>query len=250
MDCRTARLLLNFARPRPAELPADEAAALEGHLTGCPDCDCLSRAERQLDDHLGRAVRDVPDPEGLRGRLLDRLAAERQGWNRRWLLRGAGVATAAAAAVVIFVGLWLHWRPPLPTLNPQEALAVQMELRNASPELVEDGFKEKYGMTVVAPREWLPLNYTLLTHYGPCSCQGRIVPMLLFQRGNDRARIYIVTNRQFDVKDAANLLPENSGGFTVEVRPHPDNPNIVYVIVYSGNSLQPFLRDEGGMQVG
>jgi hypothetical protein len=251
MDCRTARLLLDFVRPRPSELAADEAAALEGHLSGCPECDSQARVERQLEDHIGRAVRDVPEPEGLRGRLLERLAAERQAWNRRWILRGTGIATAAAAAAVLLgVGLWLHFRTPLPTLNLQEAVAVEMELRNASPESVEDGFREKYGMTVVAPRDWLPLNYGLLTHYGPCSCQGRIVPMLLFQRGNDRARVYIVTGKQFDLKDAANLLPENSGGFTVEVRLHPDNPNIAYIIIYSGNSLQPFLRDEGGTVVG
>ena len=78
MDCRTARLLLDFARPRPAELAAEEAAALEGHLTGCPECDSLARTERQLDgddallaayrEHFGITLRHVPSrsaPPGL-----------------------------------------------------------------------------------------------------------------------------------------------------------------------------------------
>ncbi|HEV3260290.1 MAG TPA: zf-HC2 domain-containing protein, partial [Gemmataceae bacterium] len=212
MDCRTARLLLDFARPCPAELPADEAAALEGHLTGCPDCDSLSRAERQLDDHLGRAVRAVPEPQGLRGRLLERLAGERRAWNHRWLVPSGGIA-AAAAVLALALFTWWQWPRPPQQVNVQAIVDDLRMMQNASPEQVEDGFKEKYGMTATVPREFdgLPLNYALLTYYGPGFCQGRIVPMLFFQRGNDRAYIYIVSGKQFDLKDAANLQPENSG---------------------------------------
>src|SRR5262245_10465360 len=103
MDCRNARLLLEFARPLTAELDAGEAEALQGHLADCPECGALAREERRLDEHLGRAVRDVPVPEGLRDRLLARLATERDAWFRRWLLRAVGVAAGIALAV------WLVW---------------------------------------------------------------------------------------------------------------------------------------------
>ena len=39
MDCRTARMLLDFARPRCPELPQGETDALEAHLSGCADLD-------------------------------------------------------------------------------------------------------------------------------------------------------------------------------------------------------------------
>src|SRR5438094_788506 len=99
MDCRTARLLLDFARPIPAELEADASRDLEHHLAGCADCDSLARAERRLDEPLGRAMRAVPLPLGLRDRLLARLDAERGAWQRRWMFRSLAAAAALALAV-------------------------------------------------------------------------------------------------------------------------------------------------------
>src|SRR5690242_15755148 len=116
MDCRTARLLLDYARPAPAELPGGDAAALEGHLTACPECEALARAERQADDRLGRAVRDVPVPDGLRDRLLARLGAERRRWYPRRLTWGGGTLAGAAAALLLAFGLWRYFHPAqLPT---------------------------------------------------------------------------------------------------------------------------------------
>ena len=83
MDCKTARLLSDFARPQ--DLGRADAAAFEGHIADCPECAAVVGAERRLDQRLGEAMRHVPVPEGLRGRLLDRLAAERRGWYRRRL---------------------------------------------------------------------------------------------------------------------------------------------------------------------
>jgi len=75
-------------------------------LAGCPECDSLARVERQLDDHVGRAVRNVPVPEGLRDRLLQRLKARRRAWYASRATPLAGLAAAAAA--VLFV-VWLNW---------------------------------------------------------------------------------------------------------------------------------------------
>src|SRR5689334_15791744 len=103
MDCRTARLLLDFERPRVPELPPDDASALDAHLAGCPECEALAQADRAADDRLGRAMRDVAVPEGLHQRILDRLVAERGDQRRRWL--GWTVRVAAAAAVVV-LAVW------------------------------------------------------------------------------------------------------------------------------------------------
>src|SRR5262249_5113539 len=100
MDCKTARLLLEFARPCQAELPAEDADALDAHLTSCGDCDALARAERAGDARIGQAMRDVPVPAGLRSAILAKLSADRGGPQIRragWTLR------IAAAAAVLFL---------------------------------------------------------------------------------------------------------------------------------------------------
>src|SRR5262245_35355435 len=103
MDCKNARLLLEFARPAAAGLEGGEAAALENHLADCPECGPLAARERRLDDRLGRAERAVPVPENLRERLLNKLKVERDAWYRRTLWRLAG-GLAAAAVLALVVG--------------------------------------------------------------------------------------------------------------------------------------------------
>ena len=66
MDCKTARLLLDFARPAVAELATDYVQALQRHLAGCSDCASLERADRTFDAQIGRAMVAVPVPAGLR----------------------------------------------------------------------------------------------------------------------------------------------------------------------------------------
>src|SRR6516165_7065462 len=149
MDCRTARLLLDYARPHRTELPADEAAPLEAHLASCPDCETLARCERQADDRLGKAMRDVPMPDDLRQRIFERLQTERVKRQRRWLAWGA---RAAAVAAIVLVGAWwwIHTQPaPKPQLDP---VAMQEERRASKDrEQIEAYFREEYGVTTVAP---------------------------------------------------------------------------------------------------
>ena len=245
MDCKTARLLLDYARPAPAELPGGDAAALEGHLTACPECEALARAERQLDDHLGRAVRDVPVPDGLRDRLLARLRAERRRWYRRWALRGAGAA-AAAASLVLAIGLWAHWRASRLPAPDVETIAYDVSVQNAqraSADGVETWFGQKCpGRLAGTPREFdgQPLNYNALAYYDLGYCQGERVPMLLFVHGADQARVYILSGEQFNL---AGLTDDSSdsGGYKTAVRSSPADARIKYLFIYTGNSMGPFL---------
>src|SRR5947209_6413570 len=130
MDCRTARLLLDFARPLSTELEASEAEALHCHLADCSQCGALAQVERQADERLGQAVRDVPVPDGLRQRLLSRLAIERDAWYRRWLMRATGIAAAITLAV------WLGWslRGPRPAeVDLEKVYTEAIEQRNFDP---------------------------------------------------------------------------------------------------------------------
>ena len=83
MNCSMARLLLAYARPKSSELETWAAQALHDHTAECSECACLAQDERQLERHLGLAMRQVAVPENLRERLLLQLQAERRTWYRR-----------------------------------------------------------------------------------------------------------------------------------------------------------------------
>jgi hypothetical protein len=246
MDCKTARLILDLARPHSAELHPSEAGALEGHLAGCPECDSLARVERQLDDHVGRPLRDIPVPDGLRDRLLKRLAARRRAW---YASRAVPVAVLAAAAALLFA-ISFHWpHTPRPQPDLQQMVyddAVKIQARD--PEQIAAWFQEKYNLVLAIPRELdqRPINYNLLANYDLGYCQRRRTPMLLLTNGGEQARIYILTSKQFDLKDVMNQ-PLVESGVIAEVYLHPDDPDTAYVVIYTSKSLQPFLvADLGG----
>lgn len=84
-------------------VPAEEAAAFERHLRGCPACGQEVRELRETAARLGRALATVPPPR-LREATLTRVAHTRQ-WPPSLARRGGVVKTrvalwgAAAAAV-------------------------------------------------------------------------------------------------------------------------------------------------------
>jgi hypothetical protein len=238
MDCKTARLFLDFARPGAAELPAAEADALEVHLAGCPDCEALARAERQADDHLGQAMRTVPVPEGLRDRVLARLQAERGDRNRRVLAWGT---RAAAVAALIFLGIWagLHWwgvgEPRVPDLVAQRD-ALFEKYTSPDQEKVQAWFQVHYGLNVSAPADF---NYDFLEDYDLADFQGQRVPMLFFINGQTKAHVYLLTADQFDLRGLVQADGLDSGGYRVAVENDAQQPGRTTVIIYRGDSLQP-----------
>jgi hypothetical protein len=244
MDCKTARLLLDFHRPRCGELPPEEAVELERHLAGCADCDAAGRTLRRLDDHLGAAVRAVPLPDGLRERLLGRLREER-GTRLHRRMAWAGRGLAVAAALLIATLLWLHFRAPSPPPKLDVNGVAEAELRQHRPlsgEGVEAWFKEKYQVTMVAPPV---LNYNYLIDYDLSHLQGKPVPRLSFhhEQGDNaatRATVYVVTSDQFDLGALNAIDPQQYESFGLHLEiwpPQPQRPTTAYVIFFDGDNL-------------
>ncbi len=239
MECRNARLLLEFARPGSAELDAVEAEALQQHLTDCPECAALAQFERRADEHLGRAMRDVPVPAGLRERILGKLAGERAAWRRRWLIRASG---AAAAVLLLALTGWYFWSSSLPALTPNDV----PYLVEAPPFLTKPGVEisfEEMNARTELPRGF---NYDLLRSYDLVTFHGRQVPQLVFVRGEGDtkrplvARVYILSSRQFDLEQTkANFANFSGGGY--QFRDSSEPGQYLYLIICPTDKLQLFL---------
>jgi hypothetical protein len=232
MDCKTARLLLAFDRPLPApELEAGEAERLHEHLAECPECGSAAQTERQVDQHLGRAMRAIPVPDGLRHRLLTRLEGERRGWYRRRVWAPAAAAAAAAVLLAVWFGLGPHHPLPRPDLD-YHALTQQF---GSPPDRVQEWFYETYHVKTTVPPQ---LDYNLLAFYDLANFQGQRVPLLYFIRGEFTARVYVLSDQQFDLTD---LKTDKMPGYPVVVLDDPRNPHVRYVAIYTSEQLDWFL---------
>jgi hypothetical protein len=250
MDCRTARHLLEFSRPRLNELEGCDQDALNGHLAVCPDCDAMARAEREADEHLGRVIREVPIPQGLHERLLRRLRDEREAWYRRWLARGLRVVAIAAAVLLIaWFGLTSWRKHNLPHPDGDQLTNAALQRHQYSPptqEDAEDWFRNN-GFSVAAPDDFDYGNlflFSLADFPGPKEISKR-VPCLIFVRTDDQGRksqvalVYILSNKQFDLRALKENFDASSGSrFRCAVWP---TPNFAYVIIYSGGDLKELL---------
>jgi hypothetical protein len=252
MDCKQARLLLELTRPRGGELDPADAEALEQHLADCPDCGPAARDERRADEHLGRAMRDVPVPVGLRERILKKLGPDTGpapiSKRRPWLWRYLG----AAAALLVTVGLgvmgYLTWLAPPPAVSVQQIHdRANQQFFAKRPDAVEKDFQDRLGVTMVAPPQF---NYDLLIAYQLAVFEKKQVPELLFFTHGDRekglppalAQVYVLSSRQFDLEETYRTRSQGlSGPRMVRLEWPPDNNrDYLYLIVYSGHSLQPF----------
>src|SRR5947207_4625600 len=122
MDCNLARQLQAFARHRASDLDAADTAAVEYHLSTCPDCGPIARTEGAFDVAVANAMRDVSLPHGLRSRLAVRLVASRRAWWRLALLR----SLTAVVAVLLATSAGLYFARP--TINIQAVIQNAYEM--------------------------------------------------------------------------------------------------------------------------
>jgi hypothetical protein len=197
MDCKTARLLLDFARPQARELEAEEAEALESHLDHCPDCHSQARGERQLDECLGKAMRQVEVPAGLRDQLLARLESARGDWHRQRFAHAARLCAAAAALLLLGWSSWYwvreHWVTPIDTQRVANAIgndATEDPIARTERQL------KALGVDALLPSYF---DYHLLA-CPPSLAElpgypGRTVPSLLFVRNGRVACVYLIPEK-------------------------------------------------------
>ena len=241
MDCNTARMLDELRGFQDDELPPEDEAELEQHLQTCPECQANTRVERRIDNHIAKAMLAIPVPLGLKSKIFDQIATQRGAHYRRRIWQ----VTAAAAALILAVGLFT-WQPrgkakiDLNELvlnadrdieNPKEKVAAWLALQNIS-----------YHPPV-------PLDDRLLAFHGMTTLQGKQVPMLYYRsfERNVFAQVYILRDEDFDLSN----LPETFSGSSVfghqvKVFRDAERPTkLAYVILFTGDSLEPFKINFG-----
>ena len=236
MDCKTARLMLEYAGPNNRELDAAETRALEDHLAGCDDCGPLAHGERRADEAIGKAMRQVDVPDQLRGRILARLKERHGERRRRWILYGLRTVAAAAAVLLLVLGLW-HWYAVRPAF-PVESLLTKANIAPPSREDVQQALK---GQGVAGAPD---LNYSHLRWLFLANVDGRPTPLLVFNnrgedgRGPRHALVFVVPDTQFD----ANALPSNlekdaNYEYKCQVQRPQGGAHFGYVVYYTGDDV-------------
>jgi hypothetical protein len=189
---------------------------------------------------MTKAIKAVPVPPNLKGRILDRLAADRGARFRRRFYQ----VMAATAAVVIAIGIINRERQSRVRVDFDEFVKAE-EDGNSRPKV--DEWLALHGV-----RYSHPLDPKLLAFHGFADLQGKKVPMLYY-RSLDRnvfAKVFILKETDFDFSNLAQTTDPGGGsqiisprfGLRVEVLRDREQPNkIAYVILYNGDSLEPFL---------
>jgi len=75
MNCDDALNQLEAVRPHSQDTRDAELADARNHLDSCPQCRELFHQRQRQDERIGRVMRSVPVPQGLRERLLEGLFA-------------------------------------------------------------------------------------------------------------------------------------------------------------------------------
>lgn len=240
MDCNTARLLATFFGRPGSELTPEDAAALDAHLATCPKCSGLVRFERAFDDRVAKAIIAVPIPGGLKGRLLDGVAAQRGAWYREKAYALIGLA----ACVLLTVGGVIAWQVATAPVLTREQLVAEADTDVQNRSLAVTDVLGERGLEF-APAKPFDLNQLEVVGIG--RLLGRKVPVLYFVNvaKNARAKVYVVRKADFDWTK----LPEDGSsvpsvyGHQVAVIRDSRRSDVAYVVVFTGAGLELFLED-------
>jgi len=246
MDCIHARMLIVLQGRDAQELDADARTALDQHLEVCADCLAWTHQECRVDEALGQAIQAVPAPANLPSKILHQLEHQPRSHRTAWI-------TAAAACLLLALGgggyFWLTDRPVM-TLGDFEEFVALREI--SSPAEIEDWFADK-NMTMKVPTV---IAFENCNHYSIEIVKGRRLPRLEYiarEDGEGRgsvAHVYVVAEASFQIDDivaaiARHAEPIVTSKHKIEALRDNEQPGYVFVVVYTGGTLAPFMIARG-----
>ena len=237
MQCLDVQFYMRLRRHANDELDAVVIADLDRHLAGCPACAVDSRNALSFDRAISTAMKAVVIPAGLRDKLLTQVLAYRGTSLRRKAYRLTALAASVFLAIGLGFGIFSATRPNLDT----DALVMRADEQIQDPE----GSIQRWLIARHFPAQLpAPFNAEYLTFLGFERIQDRDVPVIIFGGSSDRgfAKIYLFhTNGAFNL-DPKTLRDAQASNTRAIVKSLPQTPDVVYMIVYTGHDLQPFLR--------
>jgi hypothetical protein len=240
MDCETARLFLHFDRPGERDLDGPEADELHAHLEQCSACHSLALGAHRLDQHLSRAMRAVEVPSGLKGRLLERLAADRRIVKRRRLGKLTRVLAVAACLLLLVWAGYAVFNPTRKSISADQ-IAIAYNVGGRDQDRVNDALK-RLGASACAPGF---VNYAHLSAapaLADLPYYEKKVPQLSFinqRRPVLHATIWVIDNNRFKVEDLGASTQSYPEKLEVEHR-----GRYTYLILYNGNNWDWLRKDE------
>jgi hypothetical protein len=236
MQCRDARFFLRLRRHANDELGADVIADLDRHLGGCTECAADFRIVHSFDTAVASAMKSVAIPVGLRDKLLSQALSQRGTVIRRKAYQLAALAASLFLIVGVSFGFFSASRPKLDT----EVLVNTADEQFTNPEASMRKWLTAQNLPEELP---LPFNTELIYFLGHDQVQGKDVPVILFGAPSGRgfAKLYLFRkNGDFKLES---LREAGASNAHAEVLPGQGNATgVVYVIVYTGRDLQPFMQ--------
>jgi|GEM_PF-941036 len=259
MDCREALFFLRFRRPGvpgAGELAPDDTASLERHLESCPACAAEAKAAAAFDAALGSAMRAVDVPAGLRDRLFVASSVERGHRLRRRAYQLAALAACLFLTVGLAAGIFTATRPEPDTFAlVMQASRVEPAFRFENLQNVNFGGRDLEAANRAALDAWLAserlpalpqpdgakFDLNLLVSHHWEEVQGQQVPVVLF-RGRDGgfAKVYAFRSTQFRIKHLTDAADSNCQARVFST----DRSGVMYVVVFTGPRLDPFLEPQ------
>jgi hypothetical protein len=230
MDCNTSRLYLQFVRP-------GEAEELDKHLAHCNECNSLALANDRLDQHLGRAMLAVEVPRGLKDQVLQRLAAERPGWYRRF--RGPGGILAAAVLLAMVGAGVLFYKPAKTAIELDQVLAGFNVSRRA--EDVSNYQLQKLAAGQKVPRDCAPdfVKYNYLVGMPslailPGTEDKVVVPQFVFSHPKGHhAVVFVLPRKTYELEPLTSSGHGYTFGLDPDAQPEGD---FVYLVFHTGKN--------------
>lgn len=240
MNCDVARILMLCRRPSgPGDLAPEDSRLLDQHLADCAECSRILKSTLAFDQATAQAMRNVTIPLTGKQQLLTQVAIRQARAFRHALFFRAAMVALATIALLMGYGVM---RAARPGFEP-DSLAWQKDQERQDPARAVREWLAEEGFSPDLPADF---NLQLCTAFGRFPVQGHSVPGLEFryfdpQTGREElAWLYLVSDSRFQF---TNLDPARSSYFTTQIL-HDDRKQsgIVYVVLYTTPTLQPFLR--------
>ena len=243
MNCETSRLLLSLQKPGTVARTSEElqdVRSLAEHLAGCADCRSLCVRNDRFDTAIGRAMFAIPVPSGL-GASIQAVIAARQAARFRYRV-WSGIALAASVLLLVGLSVPLVGEAAQSRRIQPAAFVASFNTAESDPFEESRDWLESQGV-IFSPAQ--PFDLSLLTGHSLTRLQRQSVPMLRLKNPQKQviARIYVLRSEDFNLK---NLNPESlisEYGVQVALVADALQPDrLAYLVVYTGDSLEPFLR--------